>query len=128
MNRIIPGATLLLSLQIYSVLGDDIYQRGFLSKEEALKSIELPDGYALELVLSEPQVEEPVALAWDGNGVLYVVEMLTYMQTADATDEQAPRVASVDMKTPMETETTIRALSLSIIFFFRAWYFHWTIA
>ena len=73
------------------LFGEEIYQRGFLSKEEALKSIELPDGYALELVLSEPQVEEPVALAWDGNGVLYVVEMLTYMQTADATDEQAPK-------------------------------------
>ena len=91
MNRIILGAILLLSFQVYSAIGEEIYQRGFLSKEEALKSIELPDGYALELVLSEPQVEEPVALAWDGNGVLYVVEMLTYMQTADATDEQAPK-------------------------------------
>ena len=30
-------------------------------------------------------------MAWDGNGVLYVVEMRTYMQTADATDEQTPR-------------------------------------
>ena len=91
MSRFILGAILLLSFQVYSAIGEEIYQRGFLSKEEALKSIELPDGYALELVLSEPQVEEPVALAWDGNGVLYVVEMLTYMQTADATDEQAPK-------------------------------------
>ena len=91
MNRFILGAILLLSFQVYSAIGEEIYQRGFLSKEEALKSIELPDGYALELVLSEPQVEEPVALAWDGNGVLYVVEMITYMQTADATDEQAPK-------------------------------------
>ena len=30
-------------------------------------------------------------MAWDGNGVLYVVEMRTYMQTADATDEQTPK-------------------------------------
>ena len=69
----------------------NIYQKGFLSIEEARKSIELPDGYSLELVLSEPQIEEPVAMAWDGNGVLYVVEMRTYMQTADATDEQTPK-------------------------------------
>ena len=72
-------------------LGEKIYQKGFLSIEEARKSIELPDGYSLELVLSEPQIEEPVAMAWDGNGVLYVVEMRTYMQTADATDEQTPK-------------------------------------
>ena len=70
---------------------DEIYQKGFLSIEDARKSIELPDGYSLELVLSEPQIEEPVAMAWDGNGVLYVVEMRTYMQTADATDEQTPK-------------------------------------
>ena len=49
MNRIILGAILHLSFQVYSAIGEEIYQRGFLSKEEALKSIELPDGYALEL-------------------------------------------------------------------------------
>ena len=71
--------------------GETIYQRGFLSVEKAHKSIELQDGYALELVLSDPHIEEPVACAFDGNGVLYVVEMRTYMQTADATGEQEPR-------------------------------------
>lgn len=71
--------------------GDDVYQTGFLSIEEAHKSIELPEGYSLELVLSEPEIAEPVALAWDGNGVLYVVEMRTYMQNIDAQGEQEPR-------------------------------------
>ncbi len=71
--------------------GETVYQKGFLSKEEAHKSIELPDGYSLELVLSEPHIGEPVACAFDGNGALYVVEMLTYMQTADADGEQEPR-------------------------------------
>lgn len=71
--------------------GDTVYQRGFLSIEEAHRSIELPDGYSLELVLSEPHIEEPVACAFDGNGRLYVVEMRTYMQDADATGEQEPR-------------------------------------
>ncbi|MBK1855852.1 discoidin domain-containing protein [Verrucomicrobiaceae bacterium 5K15] len=70
--------------------GDKIYQKGFLSKDEALKSIELKDGYRLELVLSEPHIHEPVAMAWDGNGVLYVVQMRTYMQDADATGEKKP--------------------------------------
>lgn len=68
----------------------EIYQRGYLSPEESLKSIELQDGYSLKLVLSDPDIKEPVAMAWDGNGVLYVVEMRTYMQDADATGEQKP--------------------------------------
>ena len=127
MNRIIPGATLLLSLQIYSVLGDDIYQRGFLSKEDAQKSIELPDGYALELVLSEPRrgTSGP-RMGWQWHTIC--VEMLTYMQTADATDEQAPKSRISRHEDTNGMETTIKALYLSIIYFFRAWYFHWTIA
>ena len=82
---------LLLANLALAAPGDEVYQRGFLSKEDAQKSIELQDGYSLELVLSEPQVEEPVALAWDGNGVLYVVEMRTYMQNIDAIGEQEPK-------------------------------------
>ena len=68
-----------------------IYQEGFLSKEEALKSIEVPEGYELQLVLSDPIIKEPVWTVWDGNGVMYVAEMRTYMQDADATGEQEPR-------------------------------------
>ena len=68
----------------------EIYQRGYLGKEKSMQSIQMQDGYSLELVLSDPDVKEPVALTWDGNGVLYVVEMRTYMQDADATGEKEP--------------------------------------
>ncbi len=37
---------------------------------------------------SDPNVIEPVAFAWDGKGVLYVAEMRSYMQDADATNEK----------------------------------------
>lgn len=60
----------------------------YLSPEESLKTFNLPPGYHLELVASEPMVKEPVAIAWDGNAKMYVAEMLTYMQDADATGEQ----------------------------------------
>ncbi len=63
----------------------------FLSVEESLESFRLPPGYRLEPVLSEPVIAEPVAAAFDGNGRLYVVEMRTYMQDADATGEDEPR-------------------------------------
>lgn len=62
----------------------------YLSPEESMKKIFLPDGYQIELVASEPMIKEPVAIAWDGNGRLYVAEMLTYMRDADATGEQQP--------------------------------------
>lgn len=45
------------------------------SAEEELTTIQLPDGYRLELVLSEPDITEPTAMAFDGNGRMYVVEM-----------------------------------------------------
>jgi hypothetical protein len=62
----------------------------FLSPEESLKSMYLPKGYHMELVASEPMIEDPVAITWDGNGRMYVAEMLTYMEDADATSERLP--------------------------------------
>ncbi|MEJ7766778.1 MAG: c-type cytochrome [Chitinophagaceae bacterium] len=62
----------------------------YLSPGESMKSMHLPDGYRLELVASEPMIKEPVAVVWDGNGRMYVAEMRTYMQDANATGEQEP--------------------------------------
>jgi mono/diheme cytochrome c family protein/glucose/arabinose dehydrogenase len=62
-----------------------------LSPAEELETIELPEGYRLELVLSEPEIKEPVAIAFDGDGKLYVAEMRTYMQDIDGTDELTPK-------------------------------------
>ena len=44
----------------------------------------------MELVASEPMINEPVAIEWDGNGKMYVAEMLTYMQDIDGTNQQEP--------------------------------------
>jgi cytochrome c551/c552/glucose/arabinose dehydrogenase len=62
----------------------------YLTPEASLKSFNLPAGYHLELVASEPMIKEPVAIAWDGNARMYVAEMLTYMLDANASDEQKP--------------------------------------
>ncbi|MDB5262157.1 MAG: cytochrome, partial [Adhaeribacter sp.] len=61
-----------------------------LSPEESLQKIQLPPGYRVELVASEPMVQEPVAMAWDANGRLYVVEMNTYMKDSKATGQFEP--------------------------------------
>ncbi|GEO02612.1 hypothetical protein AAE02nite_02760 [Adhaeribacter aerolatus] len=61
-----------------------------LSPEESMRKIQLPPGYRVELVAAEPMVQEPVGMAWDANGRLYVVEMNTYMKDSKATGQFEP--------------------------------------
>ena len=61
-----------------------------LNPSDSMKLINLPKGFSLELVASEPQISEPVALTWDGNGRMYVVEMRGYMQSMDGTGAKDP--------------------------------------
>ena len=62
----------------------------FLSPEQSLKTMHLPEGYHLELVASEPVIQEPVAIVWDGNGKMYVAEMRSYMQDIEGTGQHLP--------------------------------------
>jgi putative membrane-bound dehydrogenase-like protein len=48
------------------------------SSKEAQKLFHLPAGLRIELVASEPQIESPVAMAFDEDGKLWVVEMRDY--------------------------------------------------
>ena len=40
--------------------------------------------FKMELVLSDPDIEEPAQIAFDGNGRMFVLELRGYMQDADA--------------------------------------------
>jgi mono/diheme cytochrome c family protein len=60
------------------------------SPQETIKATELQPGYHLELVLSEPEIKEPVAVAFDGDGRMYVAEMRSYMQDIDGQGEHEP--------------------------------------
>jgi mono/diheme cytochrome c family protein len=60
------------------------------SPAETLQATELPPGYHLEVVLSEPEIKEPVAVAFDGDGRMYVAEMRSYMQDIDGQNEHDP--------------------------------------
>jgi mono/diheme cytochrome c family protein/glucose/arabinose dehydrogenase len=59
-----------------------------LSPDEEMKSFSLPPGYRVELVASEPMVQEPVLIDWDPDGRMWVIEMLGYMQDMPATNER----------------------------------------
>ncbi|MEK0447901.1 MAG: hypothetical protein RL088_169 [Verrucomicrobiota bacterium] len=54
---------------------------------EAIKTIEVPKGYHLQCIASEPMVEEPASFAFDGNGAMYVCEWRTYMQNEEGTNQ-----------------------------------------
>ena len=58
--------------------------------DEQLKHFILQPGYRLELVLSDPIIQEPTAIAFDGNGRMFVVEDRSYMMDADMTGQLDP--------------------------------------
>ncbi len=61
-----------------------------LSPADEMKTFRLPPGYRVELVASEPMVQEPVVIDWDQEGRLWVVEMLGYMQDLPSSTEREP--------------------------------------
>jgi mono/diheme cytochrome c family protein len=50
----------------------------------------LPTGYRFELVLAEPDVVNPTLIEFDGNGRMYVGEMVSYMMDVEASREHDP--------------------------------------
>lgn len=61
-----------------------------LPPEESLKTIQVAPGFRLELVACEPLLVDPVAMAFDADGRLWVVEMRSYMLDIDAKGEATP--------------------------------------
>ncbi len=58
------------------------------AEEQATFRVE--PGLMVQLVATEPMVQDPVAMTFDADGRLWVVEMRGYMQTIDAADEDKP--------------------------------------
>ncbi len=52
-------------------------------KEQAARFV-LPPGYSITPVLTDPDIQEPGAIAFDGNGRMFVLELRGYMQDKDA--------------------------------------------
>lgn len=49
-----------------------------LSPEESMKLVQLPVGFEMTLFASEPMIINPMAMAWDERGRLYVIETVDY--------------------------------------------------
>ena len=61
-----------------------------LAPEAQQKLFLLPEGYKIEPVLTDPLIQDPVGVTFDGNGRMYVLEMRSYMQDAAGTNSRAP--------------------------------------
>ncbi|MDX1565216.1 MAG: hypothetical protein R3236_07415, partial [Phycisphaeraceae bacterium] len=66
-----------------------------LKPDEAMKTFKVAPGFKLELFASEPLVVDPVAMAWDGDGRCWVVEMRGYMPNVDGKGETELKVGQV---------------------------------
>ena len=62
-----------------------------LSPDEERQTFHVAPGYRLELVASEPLVQDPIAIDWDPEGRLWVVEMPGYMPDITASTRARSR-------------------------------------
>lgn len=61
-----------------------------LSWEEEMKTFKIEKGFRIVLVASEPMIESPIAMSFDDQGRLYVVEMRGYMHDLAGAGETEP--------------------------------------
>ena len=61
-----------------------------LTPAEEARKFWLPPGFKMEPVLTDPDIEEPAQIAFDGNGRMFVLELRGYMQDADGAGTLGP--------------------------------------
>ncbi len=58
-----------------------------LSPQDSMATFYLPPGYRVELVASEPMVQDAILMDWDQDGRLWVIEMPGYMPTMNPSND-----------------------------------------
>lgn len=58
--------------------------------EDQARGFMLPVGYRMELVAADPDVISPAVIEFDGNGRMYVSELISYMMDVDASRQHDP--------------------------------------
>ncbi|MEZ5385021.1 MAG: c-type cytochrome [Prosthecobacter sp.] len=57
-----------------------------MSPQDALKALKLPEGFKATLFAAEPDVQNPIGMAWDARGRMWVAENYTYAERAKRFD------------------------------------------
>jgi mono/diheme cytochrome c family protein len=104
------AAALLLVAAVYTVSGQQASPVGrpwppevqkvspdspALPPAEALKTFYMPPGYRIELVASEPLIQDPIAIDWDRQGRLWAVEMPGFVPNLQAPEPYLEPVGRV---------------------------------
>ena len=66
-----------------------------LSPADALKTFYMPPGYRVELVASEPLIQDPTVMDWDLHGRLWVVEMTGFVRDLDTPEPNLDPIGNV---------------------------------
>src|SRR5258706_4854108 len=68
-----------------TVTSNDLPRLPAIEPKDALKTCQVKKGFHMELVACEPKVVSPVALSFDENGRMFVVEMIDYSERREET-------------------------------------------
>lgn len=89
-TRLAPETEDLICDTVQKLLPQHFYSKDLQSEfpapkdpSSALKTIQVPEGFRVELVAAEPLIRDPVAFDWDAAGRLWVVEMGGYPNGVD---------------------------------------------
>ena len=74
----------------HTIRPDPAHKSIALSPSDSLRKVQMQSGYQLERVLSEPTIQSPAIMAFDGNGRMFVAEMRSYMLDINGTDKFKP--------------------------------------
>lgn len=79
MRKLVENASIyLFAALILGCSSEEEKRSSPFSPQKSLEDLEIAEGFEIELVASEPLVRDPVDMAFDANGQLYVVEMPVY--------------------------------------------------
>jgi len=74
----IPSTLILNAAETPKIFNTQELTIPLLKPIEALKAITVPKGFRVQLSAAEPMVRQPIAMAWDARGRLWVAECYTY--------------------------------------------------
>src|SRR5258708_36163822 len=76
-----------------TVTSNDLPRFPAVEPKDALKTFQIKKGFHLEIAACEPNIASPVALSFDENGRLFVVEMIDYSERR----EEVPHLGRIRM-------------------------------
>src|ERR1051326_8179608 len=76
-----------------TVTSNDLPRFPAIEPKDALKTFQIKKGFHLEIAACEPNIASPVALSFDENGRLFVVEMIDYSERR----EEVPHLGRIRM-------------------------------